>query len=161
MISTTRRLEFASGYLALGMIIDASNELESIEGEDRLLPEVLTLRCDLYTQAKYWDLLLAVGRQLAWKDPKKPVGWISWGFALRELGRVEEARGVLLEAEPLHGAGCSLLHYNLACYYCLLGDHVEARKRVARACRMESSWKATALEDADLAAMWEDIAAMD
>lgn len=81
-------------------------------------------------------------------------------FALRELQRVEEAKAVLLEAEPIHGKKCALLHYNLACYACLLGDHVEAKKRLRVACKMDKQWKRAALDDDDLKAMWEDIAAM-
>jgi hypothetical protein len=160
MISTRRRLEFASGYLALGMLTDASDELEAIEGGDRLLPEVMAVRSDLYMEARQWDLLLAVSRELARLRPKLDKGWIGWAFALRELNRIGEARAVLLEAEPIHGRKCALLHYNLACYYCLLGDQAEAKKRLRVACRMDRHWKEAALDDQDLKALWDDIAGM-
>jgi hypothetical protein len=39
--ATAQRLRYADGYLALGLLTDASNELELIEGEDRLSNEVL------------------------------------------------------------------------------------------------------------------------
>ena len=160
MIPTRRHLDFASGYLALGMLNDASDELEAVEGENRLLPEVMTLRMDLYTQAKQWDLLLAVSRKLAEQKPDVPDGFIGWAFALRELNRVEEAKAVLISAEPVHGKKTSVLHYNLACYYCLLGDFAEAKKRLRVACRKSKKWKTTALDDPDLKAMWDEIAAM-
>lgn len=36
MISTARRIEHATGLLALGLLNEASDELEAIEGADRL-----------------------------------------------------------------------------------------------------------------------------
>jgi cytochrome c-type biogenesis protein CcmH/NrfG len=109
MISTRRRIEFAYGYLALGMLVEASDELEAIEGEDRLSPEVMRIRSDLYTMAKQWDLLLAVSRELARQCPDDEEGWIGWAYALRELNRVPEALAVAREAEPLHGKKCAVL----------------------------------------------------
>jgi tetratricopeptide (TPR) repeat protein len=160
MIPTSRHLQFASGYLALGMLAEASDELEAIEGEDRLSPEVLFVRSDLYMKAKQWDLLLAVSRELARKNPKHHEGWIGWAYALRELNRIEEAKAVLLEAESIHGKKCALLHYNLACYCCLLGDQVAAKEWLSRASKMDAHLKVAALDDEDLKAMWDDIAAM-
>lgn len=157
MITTARRLEYATGFITLGLLNEASEELESIEGEDRLSDEVMTVRCDLYMAAKDWDLLIAVARELARLTPKNDQGWIHWAYALRELGRIAEAKAVLLRAEPLH-TSCAVLHYNLACYECLLGDIPEARRRLAVACKMSKEWKTAALDDPDLKAMWDDVA---
>ncbi len=51
------------------MLVEASNELESIEGDDRLANEVLIPRSDLYMRAKQWDLLEALTRELTQRDP--------------------------------------------------------------------------------------------
>jgi Tfp pilus assembly protein PilF len=154
--ATKRRVEHASGYFALGLLREASDELEAIEGPDRLSPEVMAVRCDLYMAAKNWDLLLAVARELTRSRPADEKGWIHTGIALRKMNRVAEARAVLLEAEPMHGA-CALLHYNLGCYHCLLGEMDEARERVRRACRMDADFKKAALDDPDLKAIWGDV----
>ncbi len=45
--------------------------------------------------------------------------WVHWAYALRELQRVEEARDVLLKAEPLNADKEPVIRYNLACYYSL------------------------------------------
>jgi hypothetical protein len=66
---------------------------------------------------------------------------------------VKEAQDVLLKAEPLHGKKNSVLHYNLACYACLLGDMKEARQRLEIACKMDDKFKASALDDEDLRAL--------
>lgn len=160
MIPTRRRIESATGYLALGMLNEASDELEAIEGEDRLSPEVMALRCDLYMAAKQWDLLVAVSHELTRQRPELPKGWIYWAYALRELNRVPVAKWVLLEAERIHGKKCGLVNYNLACYCCLLGEHAAAREWLSRACKMDAHWKKAALDDEDLKAMWDDIASM-
>lgn len=67
---------------------------------------------------------------------------------------------VLLEAERIRGTRTATLHYNLARYYCLLGDHAEAKKRLRVACKMDEQFKAAALDDEDLKAMWDEIAAI-
>lgn len=160
MISTRRRIESATGYLALGLLTEASDELEAIEGDDRLSPEVMAVRSDLYMEAKQWDLLMAVSRELTRQRPEQIKGWINWAFALRELNRVAEAKTVLLEAVPIHGEKCGLVNYNLACYCCLLGDQAAAKEWLSRACKMDGHWKQAALDDKDLKAMWDDIAKM-
>lgn len=161
MISTRRRLEFASGYIELGLLEAASEELEAVVGADRLTAEVMSVRADLTMAAKQWDLLLAVARELVRQRPELEKGWIHAAFALRELNRVEEAKATLLQAEPQHGETSAVLHYNLACYHCLLHEPAEAKRRLANACRMNAEWKQAALADPDLEAMWDEIAAMD
>jgi hypothetical protein len=125
-MTTTVHLSHASGYLALGMLNEATEELALIAAGDQGLPSVLAARIDLHTAKKEWDTVIGFGEQLATRCPKLEAGWISWAYALRELNRVEEAKAVLLEAEPIHGKS-GILHYNLACYYCLLGDAAEDR----------------------------------
>ena len=153
-ITTARRLSHASGYIGLGMLDEASEELEAIEGEDRLSAEVMKVRADLYMEAKDWELLIAVAHQLNIIVPGCPKGWIFRAYALRELNRVPEAKAVLLEAEPRHGRKSAVLHYNMACYHCLLGELEEAKARLRRACQMGREWKNAAICDPDLKALW-------
>ena len=157
MIPTGRRLQFARGYIGLGMLDEAARELDAILAVDRPKPEVTSVWVDLHMEAKRWVQLERVGRTFARSQPQEDKGWISWAYALRELNRIEEAKAVLLEAEPLHGRTCGVLHYNLACYACLLGDRTEAKRRLAMACKMNREWKTAALDDPDLAAMRDDL----
>ena len=83
------------------------------------------------------------------------------GAIRKELNRVEEAQAVLLEAEPVHGKKRgALLHCNLACHYCLLGDPAQAKARLSRACKMDPIGRQAALDDEDFKAMGDDIASM-
>ena len=158
MIPTRRRLEYASGYLDLGMIKDAADELDMIEGKDAQSADVMRLRVALYHQSKQWDQLTHVAEVLATLVPNEEQGWISWAYALRELERVDQAQSVLLRAEPLHGETSAVLHYNLACYACLLGDKEEALKRLSLACELEDDFLSSALDDPDLESMQDEIA---
>ena len=45
---TARRLQFANGYIDLGMVNEASDELEAIDWDDRLNPEILAVLVALY-----------------------------------------------------------------------------------------------------------------
>jgi tetratricopeptide (TPR) repeat protein len=158
-ISTRRRLEYAKGYIELGMIKDASKELDAINGEARTTVEVLRVRIDLCMETKQWEEVVALAKPVCEATPADEGAWIAWAYALRELQRVKEAQQVLLRAELLHGPTCAVLHYNLACYACLLGQTQEARQRLSQACKLDKNSKASALEDDDLRALWDDIAA--
>lgn len=157
MISTRRRLEYASGYLELGLVVQAEAELEAIPAAERMQPEVLRVRSEYHMQRRDWESLILVASVLARVAPDEETGWISWAYALRELNRVQEAQEVLLLAEARHGARCGVLHYNLACYACLLGNPSLALRRLRRALKFGPEWKQAALGDNDLASLWPEI----
>ena len=160
MISTRRHLQYASGHIDLGMFKEATAELKAIALSDQSLPAVVSVRIDLHMHAKQWSQVIKFSQELTTLTPKDDKGWISHAFALRELERIEEAQAVLLEAEPLVGKKCGLLHYNLACYACLLGNKPEAKRRLTTAFKIDKVWKQEALEDPDLKAIKTVIAAM-
>jgi Flp pilus assembly protein TadD len=154
---TRRHVNYALGYVALGLSREAANELEAIAPEDRFLPEVLAAQVELHLETKEWESLVSVGCELARKEPRNERGWIGWAFALRELNRIEEAKAVLLDAEHWHGKTSAVLHYNLACYHCLLGEIADARMRLETAFRMHAAFKSEALHDRDLERLWPEL----
>lgn len=159
--STVRHLEYARGYLELGLLTESEAELNAITAADHDTPDVLSLWLELHLAKKQWLPMLDIGRRLTELDPQQPPGWVLWAYALRELHQVETALAILLRGKALHGDKCAIIHYNLACYYCLLGDRPNARIALTTACRMDPSFKATALDDPDLASMRDEIAAME
>lgn len=150
---TERRLRYASGYTELRMFAEAVREIEGVAPEDRFTPEVLTVQVNCCIEAKEWEAAVRIGRSLVTTAPERETGWISCAYALRELGRIAEARDLLLEAEPRHGASSAVLHYNLACYYSLLGELATARERLSRAFEMEPKFKTESRTDRDLEAI--------
>ena len=155
-LSTLRRLQHARGYLGLGMLGAAATELEAILPADRGHPEVQLVRLALLMEEKRWEQLADAGGRLAQSHPEIEDAWIGWAYALRELNRVVEARAVLIDAESFHGRTSAVLHYNLACYECLLGSMPSARARLARACRMDKRFAAEGRKDPDLKTMHDD-----
>jgi hypothetical protein len=103
MISTRRRVEYASGYLELGLTAAAAEELAAIDRAEEDRPEVLRVRTEYLMQAREWVRLVKVATDMAGRLPDEEAGWIAWAYALRELNRIGEARSVLLTARP---AGC-------------------------------------------------------
>lgn len=59
-----------------------------------------------------------------------------------------------MEALP----NAAILHYNLACYECLLGDVEVAKARLEHTFKLESSLRMMALEDEDLKMVWHSLA---
>ena len=152
-VETRRRVQYAQGYVALGLMAEAEAELDGIAAEDRKRAEVKSVRVDLHLAARQWRKVVIVASELARAHPEVENAWIGWAYALRELNRVDEAKGVLLQAEPRHGEASAVLHYNLACYDALLGELASARKRLARACAMDGQFKVAAQDDPDLEAL--------
>lgn len=154
-IPTSRHLEYAKGYLGLGLFNEAADELELIEGKDRLSTRVLLVRCALYMAVKQWDMVDAMAKVITVREPRLEQPWLHWAYALRRLKGLAEAKATLLAAEAHHGATSPTLHFNLGCYESLLGDQAEARRRVGIACKMDKKFKALALDEPDLKGMWE------
>ncbi len=153
-ISSARHLQYAQGYLELGLIKEAAEEIEEIAGAELLSLDVLRFRIDLHMAAKQWDILVGVAKAVCAVAPGDANAWVHWAYALRELQQIEEARDVLLQAEPLHAEANPVIHYNLACYYALLGDLEEAKRRLAMACTLDEEWNKTARADPDLKSLW-------
>jgi tetratricopeptide (TPR) repeat protein len=152
-ISTPKRLEYAKGYIGLGLIREASHELEAIAGDDRMSADVLRVRIDLYMEAKRWNMVVKLAGQVAETVPADEQVWISWAYALRELQLIKDAEAVLLRAEKDYGHKSAILQYNLACYACLQGCHEEAGKRLKRAIRLDKRFENEWAEDPDLKAL--------
>lgn len=112
------------------MVNEASDELEAIVWDDRMKPEVLAMRVDLYHAAQNWELMADIAKHLAEALPDQYDGWINWAFALREQPNVQEAKEVALRGLELHPV-CAILRFNLACYQSLLGEYPAADRPFA------------------------------
>ena len=134
------------------MVNETSDELEAIDWDGRMTPEVLSVRVDLYHAAKNWDLMRDIAKHLAESLPDQSDGWVSWAFALRAQEQVKEAKEVALRGLELH-PGYAILHFNLACYLSLLGEFPEAKKRLNRAIKLDERFKAESVSDEDLAGL--------
>ena len=95
-----------------------------------------------------------MARALAGSHPEQAEWWFFWAFALREYGKVAEAKAVALRGLERHPDE-AILRYNLACYLSLLGELDEAKVELRRSIKLDRSCQKLAADDPDLEAVWD------
>lgn len=149
-------IQVAQGYVELGMFLDANAEIETIEAELRNQPEVLAVRREIYTGLKRWERMRIVAKSLTNHDPDEAQWSISLAYATRRAESIDATKVILLEAVERHPKA-PMLHYNLACYECQLGDVEVAKTRLQHAFKLEPRLRLIAMEDEDLEAVWASL----
>lgn len=154
MITPAKHLAYAAGYLQLGLLDDARDELAPLSPENLATAPALTLRLELAMAADAWADVVTLAPDLVSLDSTKERPWVAWAYALRELNRVPEAQEILLAGSRLISDPSPLVDYNLACYASLLGELNDARQLLAAVFARDKSWRKIAREDTDLAALY-------
>ena len=137
----------------MGMLEDASNELERLPPEAKTHPLVLALRLDIYQEAEKWDAVEAVAQFMAEGDPGNPEWPLRWAFAVRKTRSFEEALEILERAKDRFPDEPTI-RFNLGCYLCRLGRKEEAQAEVKRAIQLDQRFKILVIEDPDLEDLW-------
>jgi hypothetical protein len=158
LLSLSKRLEAAHGYLGLGMHMEAWNELEGIDPEKRALPEVLNVRVEVCRGLEKWEMMAEIAGHLLKAEPEDPGHQIDLAFAIRRVHGEDEAAAVLVQARQIFPKE-PLLPYNLACYRAVRGRVAEAKQLLAEAFSLDVSLRETSLDDPDLVGVWDDFAA--
>lgn len=155
-------LRAAEGWLGLGDLVSASEELDQITPEFRIHPAVLVMRIEIYHKAEKWDYVIPIAETLVQQVPKISDGWIQRSFALHVLKRTLEAYDLLLPAVKLFPK-LWVIRYNLACYACKLGKLKIATEWLRQAIDLaekDEDIRQQALEDPDLETLWKLIPAI-
>ena len=150
-----KQLQAAVGYLELGMLVEANDEIENLAPELKTSSPVLGVRMEIYRAAKKWSLMEVVARELWKRHPDEPVYWNDHAWAVRRTDSINAAQSILLDAVDRF-PGDAMTHFNLGCYACQLGDIEQAKMRVGKAIELDPKFKLLALDDADLEALWKD-----
>jgi predicted Zn-dependent protease len=157
----SHHLRAAQGWLELGNLREAVEELDKIDASLRGHPEVLERRWQIYAIAGEWNLAAEIASELVQIRPEEPQFWISHAYAIRRMtgGGIPQAARILGTARKLFPDE-PLIAYNLACYDCQLGNETGAREwlKTAFAARNAKALKAMALQDPDLEPLWNEIA---
>jgi tetratricopeptide (TPR) repeat protein len=154
-------LNAASGWLGLGDLVSADDELKQISPPMREHPEVLLARSEIYFAAKKWEALLPLSEIILQQVPELDMVWINRSYALHELTRTHEAFDRLLPAARKFPKQW-LIRYNLACYcsqLCRLKEAMLWLKEAIALCSKKEI-KAMALDDPDFASMRKEIRAI-
>ena len=152
----SHHLDAAQGWLGLGDCQSALEELESIKLPLRSHPDVLAVRCDIYTTAMKWPAVVAVASTLVALIPDRPSGWVRRSYALHGLKQTQRAFDLLLPA-ALRFPEIPTIPYNLACYCAQLGKLEEARRWLQQSYEIGDATilKVAARSDPDLAPLFE------
>lgn len=148
----------AEGWLDLGNLVEANNELEQIEPSSRAHPDVLEMRCRIYEAARKWEMSLEVAKTLSDQLPKWLPGWIHQSRCLQELGKTHEAYHLLVDVVELFPDN-QTIRYDIAVYAAqrgLVDEAVEWLKLVFKV-DGDGEFRKRALEDGRLDQVWKQI----
>lgn len=111
-------------------------------------PHLLLVQWEIHVRKREWTAACNTAQALIAALPKEPIGWIYRAFTLQQLGRVQEARDVLLAAARRFPADWRIA-FNLASYASQLGDRAGAWNWLDRAAELgdTETVKALALGD--------------
>ena len=110
-----KHLRAAERLVDDGKFLEANEELECTDPWVRHLPEVLTVRLDIYQALEKWELMEVVARRLVNYDPDDVRATVLWATATRRSDCLAAAQVILLEAvEWLPDSAA--LQYKLAAY---------------------------------------------
>ena len=152
-------LRAAEGWLELGDVVSASDELEEITVEARANPIVLSMRYSIYAKAKRWDMAAEVADGLTGMFPDDSQTWINLAYATRRRTHdgIHEAKRILLVAQVKFPRE-HLIPFNLACYCSQLHEFKEAEKWLKKAMAVdETTVKKLAVDDPDLKPFWDSM----
>lgn len=149
-----QHLSAAEGFLTLGMYEDANAELEEIDPFCKVLPEVLEVRVEIYGRTQKWDLMQVVAKKLADHDLGDAQWLLLLAYATRRAESIEAAKRILLRAVKQHPEE-PIIHFNLACYDCQLGNVDSAKEHLKRALKLQPKCREMALDDPDLEPIWD------
>src|SRR5262249_9893551 len=110
----------------------------------------------IYQGLKKWELMQEIAKRLADFQPDD-VQWItSYAYATRRAESIPAAKEILLDAEPKFPQQ-ALIKYNLACYFCQMGDIENAKNYLRKAFEIDLNWRKAALDDEDLRPLWDSL----
>jgi Tfp pilus assembly protein PilF len=158
--SDHQHLERAQGYVALGMFLEANDELDVITPEVRHVPEVLVVRAAVYHGTGRWSAMAVVAARLVEFDPSEPGWFINLAYATRRAESLQSAHAILRRAEKLHPQNGGI-QFNLACYEAQLDNIEAAKQHLARATKRDPKFRQLALDDSDLEPLWDYVRAIE
>jgi Flp pilus assembly protein TadD len=157
---SAHQLNAVLGWLELGNVKEAREELDRIGAEVQERPDLLEVRWILDARQEDWPAALKTAERLQSVAPDNSAGWLHRAYALRRVpnGSVQKSAELLRTAvekfpdEPT-------IPYNLACYECVQGNLEEARRWLKEAIQRGGVKKirAMALRDEDLEPLWPEI----
>jgi Flp pilus assembly protein TadD len=156
----SHHLDAAIGWLGLGCVADAREDLAKLSAESLNHPDALEVRWMLCVREARWDEALEIARLELKLVPEDSSGWLHHAYALRRasVGGLVLAWGALLPAAEKFPAE-PVIAFNLSCYACQMHQPDVARTWLKRALKIggKEPIKQMALADDDLKPLWPEI----
>lgn len=152
----------ALGWLDLGNVQEAANELRALPDTLADHPQVLEVWWLIHVQASCWTQALEVAERQMVHHPRSPSSWLHRAYAVRRIpgGGLQAAWEALLPAAGMF-PNEPIIPFNLACYACQLGHLDRAREWLAVARRVGGAdpIRDLACADPDLQPLWPELKA--
>jgi len=142
-------LSFVRGYIELGMLTAAEQELEKLAVRQRCHADVIELRVRILLGRKRYERAAWLARSAAKVYPGVAEFYFYAAHAYETLGRPADARAVWVSAPTLfHVSG--VFHFNLARVEVKLGNQSLARQHIALAIELDPTIEERAAKDPGL-----------
>lgn len=142
-------LSFVRGYIELGMLTAAEQELDKLQDTQRCHADVIELRVRILLGRERYERAAWLARSAAKVYPGVAEFYFYAAHAYESLDRPEDARAVWISAPTLfHVSG--IFHFNLARVEVKLGNHTSARQHIALAIELDPTIEARAAKDPGL-----------
>lgn len=139
-------LSFVRGYIELGMLNAAEQELDKLQVPQRCHADVIELRVRILLGRERYERAAWLARSAAKVYPGVAEFYFYAAHAYESLDRPEDARAVWISAPTLfHVSG--IFHFNLARVEVKLGNHDSARQHIALAIELDPAIEARAVKD--------------
>ena len=144
-------LDASVGWIGLGNLHEAEQEIDRVAPEYRDHPDVLEVRWELLGRQCRWPEALEIAERLVEFFPDRCSGWLHRSYCLHELRRTLEAWNKLVPVVEKFPKEATI-PYNLACYACQLGNLEHAQEWLEKAAliRGRRAIKSLAVDDQDL-----------
>jgi len=129
-------IQHAEGYLALAMPEQALLELSRLERKVSADAHALYLRGEALRELEQWGEAARWLSEATELDSDNVHAWLALGWCLKRSGFLEQAIEALESALAADSTE-SIVHYNLACYWCLAGDKSRTLSYLAQALDMD------------------------
>ncbi|MDX2035821.1 MAG: tetratricopeptide repeat protein [Isosphaeraceae bacterium] len=143
-----RKLNEAEGYLMLEMPEHALRILDSRDDWATMRFEAGVLRGDALRMTGRFREALQALEEAARIRPNDESVAVMLGWCYKRTNQLAQAIDALLPALRAHPSS-SILHYNLACYWSLVGDVPKAVAYLSTAIRLDARFRAAVESEAD------------
>jgi len=150
-----RRLEAASGYLALDMPQQALRELNAIDEPEECSFSIEQLRAEALRQQEEYDSALQCYKRALGVDSSDLSVLLGMAWCFKRIDRLPEAIGAMEQAYS-SAPDEAIVLYNLACYHSLAGHKAEALSWLGRSLRMDGSLRNLIPDESDFDPLRKD-----